>query len=113
MRTTCSTRSLAHALIKTLLALCLVTLLITTRAVSAGNHVEHRHTVVVTVKGMGCPLCVYGVKERLLMLPGVKDVRVDLGRSQATIDLMEDAKVTNAQIAQAIHDAGFTPGEIK
>lgn len=38
---------------------------------------------------------------------------MDLGRSQATIDLMEDAKVTKAQIVQAIHDAGFTPGEIK
>lgn len=55
-------------LIEAVVVFWLVTLLITTRVVGAGNHSEHRHAVVVTVKGMGCPFCVYGLKKHLVML---------------------------------------------
>jgi len=70
-------------------------------------------TTVAEVKGMACPFCAYGLRKHLLAIPGVKDVQVDLNKSQATIDPKDGADVNGAQIAQAINDAGFSPGQIQ
>jgi copper ion binding protein len=67
---------------------------------------------VVTVSGMACPFCAYGLKKHLIALPGVKDVHVDLGKSQVTIEFTGGSHASDAQIQQAVRDAGFTPGEI-
>jgi copper ion binding protein len=67
---------------------------------------------VVTVKGMACPFCAYGLRKELLALPGVKDVQVNLDKSQAAIDLRGGSGVQESQIEQAVREAGFTPGQI-
>jgi len=68
---------------------------------------------VVTVKGMSCPFCAYGIKKQLAKLSGVEKVDLDLAKSQATVDLAPGATVSDKQIQQAVRDAGFTPGKIE
>ena len=68
---------------------------------------------VVTVRGMQCPFCAYGIKKHLAKLPGVTRVDVELAKNQAIVTFASDAKVTDAQIQQAIRKAGFTPGKIE
>ena len=68
---------------------------------------------VVTVRGMQCPFCAYGIKKHLAKLPGVRKVDVDLAKNQAIVEFAPDAKPTDEQIQRAIHDAGFTPGKIE
>ncbi len=68
---------------------------------------------VVTVNGMACPFCAYGLRKELLTLPGVKDVQVNLDKSQAAIDLRGGSDIQDSQIEQAVRKAGFTPGQIQ
>lgn len=74
--------------------------------------VGQQTTIVAQVKGMSCPFCAYGLRKELLTIPGVKDVRVNLGKSQATVTADPPAKITDAQIRHAIREAGFSPGPI-
>lgn len=68
---------------------------------------------VVTVKGMQCPFCAYGIKKHLAKIPGVRKVDVDLAKNQATVQFAPDARPTDEQIQRAVKDAGFTPGKIE
>lgn len=68
---------------------------------------------VVTVRGTQCPFCAYGIKKHLAKLAGVTRVDVELAKNQAIVTVAPDAKVTDAQIQQAIRKAGFTPGKIE
>lgn len=68
---------------------------------------------VVTVKGMQCPFCAYGIKKHLAKIPGVRKVEVDLGKNQAIVEFKPDATPKDEQIQRAVHDAGFTAGKIE
>lgn len=67
---------------------------------------------VVTVQGMQCPFCAYGIKKHLTKLPGATQVEVELAKNQATVTFEADTEVTDEQIEEAVRKAGFTPGDI-
>lgn len=69
-------------------------------------------TIVAKVDGMSCPFCTYGLRKELLTIPGVKDVQVSLVKSEATLQLDPGSNVTDDQIRQAVHQAGFSPAAI-
>ena len=96
-----------------LITVSLVAPVIRVRAGAAEDDAQHRDKIVATVRGMGCPFCVYGLKQSLLMLPGVRDARVNLGRSQVIIDLAKGAGLTDDQVAKTIEQAGLSAGQIK
>jgi len=68
---------------------------------------------VVTVQGMACPFCAYGLEKRLKTLDGVSDVQIDLGKSEATLEFREGSTVSDEEIRQEVRRAGFTPGAIR
>ncbi|CAN5616784.1 hypothetical protein BH23ACI1_BH23ACI1_32870 [soil metagenome] len=68
---------------------------------------------VVTVKGMQCPFCAYGIQKQLKKLKGVTNVEVELAKNQAIVTIAPDAEVTDADIQQAVRKAGFTPSKIE
>jgi copper chaperone CopZ len=68
---------------------------------------------VVTVKGLQCPFCAYGIQKQLKRLKGVTNVEVELEKNQAIVTIAPDAKVTDADIERAVRRAGFTPGKIE
>ncbi len=68
---------------------------------------------VVTVRGMQCPFCAYGIQKQLKKLAGVARVQVELEKNQAVVTLAPGATVTGADIQRAIRKAGFTPGKIE
>lgn len=68
---------------------------------------------VVTVKGMQCPFCAYGIRKHLGKLRGVEKVEVELAKNQAIVTFEPGAEATEAQIRKAVRDAGFTAGEIE
>lgn len=70
-------------------------------------------TVVVLVEGLACPFCVYGLERQFGRLKGVERADVDLGEGKATLRLKPEAKVTEAQIREAVRKAGFKASEIK
>jgi copper chaperone CopZ len=68
---------------------------------------------VVTVKGMQCPFCAYGIRKHLAKLPGVEKVEVKLAENQAIVTFEPGAEATEEQIQKAVRDAGFTAGKIE
>jgi copper chaperone len=65
-------------------------------------------TVTLVVHGMGCPLCANNVDKQLLAVPGVSDVRIDLGDGTVLVTLDEHNRPTRSQLARAVDDSGFT-----
>jgi len=65
-------------------------------------------TAVLTVNGLGCPLCANNVDEKLSAVAGVRDVQVDLGTGTVTVALAETLRPSRADLARAVEDSGFT-----
>ncbi len=60
----------------------------------------------VRIQGMSCQHCVMSVTKALGKLPGVKNLRVDLAKGEATFENEQD--VSPDQIRNAIAGAGYT-----
>ena len=84
-----------------------------TSGAAAQDPAAARKQAVVTVQGMQCPFCTYGIQKQLKKLPGVTKVDVELAKNQAIVSVSPDAKVTDKDIQQAVRKAGFTPGKIE
>ncbi|OHC63848.1 MAG: hypothetical protein A3H93_07945 [Rhodocyclales bacterium RIFCSPLOWO2_02_FULL_63_24] len=66
-------------------------------------------TTTIKVGGMSCGGCVKSVTGVLTALDGVAKAEVSLEQKQAVVEF-DAAKVSRAQLAQAIEDAGFDAG---
>ena len=64
------------------------------------------NTLTLTVTGMSCMGCVNSVKNLVGALPGIADVRVDLGSGRVEVD--HDPQQSDLRaIRQAIEDGGY------
>lgn len=69
--------------------------------------------VTVTVRGMSCPFCAFGVEKKLRTVPGVGSVDVDMGRGTATMEAAEEQFIAADQVSEAVRRAGFTAGSME
>lgn len=60
---------------------------------------------VFTVSGMTCGHCVSSVSAEVGALPGVSDVRVDLGSGQVTVT--SDEALDETSMRAAVDEAGY------
>lgn len=97
------------------IGLALVAAVLSSLAVAAwsGPGSGASRQAVVTVNGMSCPFCAYGVKKHLSVLPGVKNVQVELAKGEAIVNFASETEVSEEQIQKAVREAGFTPGKIE
>jgi copper chaperone CopZ len=58
-----------------------------------------------TVSGMTCGHCVNAVTSEISQLPGVDDVRVDLG--SGTVTVTSQAPLDAAAVSAAVEEAGY------
>ncbi len=68
--------------------------------------------IEVTIFGMTCPFCAYGVEQKLKKLDGVVDLEVVLETGIATLALEEHADVSNELLQETVKDAGFEVAKI-
>lgn len=68
---------------------------------------------VVTVEGMSCPFCAYGVEKKLKAVRGAREVAVDMKEGTATLVAEEGKSLDLGQIGKAVRASGFTPGPLK
>lgn len=68
--------------------------------------------IVVTILGMSCPFCAYGVEKKLKRLDGVEELEVVLETGLATLVLKEGADLSNDVLRESIKDAGFEAAKI-
>ncbi len=62
----------------------------------------------VGVNGLTCSQCSRSVEMQLRKLPFVKEVSMDLGRTEGTIRFRDKEPVNISAIARAVKDAGFS-----
>ena len=68
--------------------------------------------IQVTILGMSCPFCVYGVQQKLQRLEGVEDLKVELSTGLATLTLEEEADLSNELLLETVKVAGFEAAKI-
>ncbi len=68
--------------------------------------------IEVTVLGMSCPFCAYGLEKKLKKLDGVEDLEIVLQTGLATITLKDDADISNDLLKKAVKDAGFEVAKV-
>ncbi len=91
--------------------LALVTSTVAAQQEAAAQQQEARQ-IQMTVLGMSCPFCAYGVEQKLKNLEGVKELEVVLETGLATLTLEEGADVSNEQLQKRVKDAGFEVAKI-
>lgn len=62
-------------------------------------------TTAATVTGMNCGHCVASVTEEVALLPGVRDVSVDL--PTGLVQVTAERPIDHAELSRAIIEAGF------
>lgn len=92
-------------------------LIVTLQANAAPEHASQKakqglSDITVSVKGVGCPFCVYGLEKKLKEVKGVEDVQFNLKTGVAKLVLEEDVVPSLQHIPGAVKNAGFTMGEI-
>lgn len=59
----------------------------------------------VKIQGMSCQHCVMAVTKALKKIPGLKNVKVDLGKGEATFENTQNVSWEN--IRKAVEEAGY------
>ncbi len=68
--------------------------------------------IQVTILGMSCPFCAYGVQQKLQRLDGVEDLEVELSTGLATLTLEEEADLSNELLLETVKVSGFEAAKI-
>jgi len=63
----------------------------------------------IKIKGMTCQHCVMSVTKALGSITGIKNLKVDLVKGEATFENTQ--KVTGEAIRKAVEEAGYTVAE--
>ncbi len=78
----------------------------------AAAKVDQPREIQVTILGMSCPFCAYGVQQRLKKLDGVAELQVVLETGIATLKLEDDADLSNKLLEKTVIQAGFEVAKI-
>lgn len=68
--------------------------------------------IEVTILGMVCPFCSYGVQQKMKGLEGVTDLKIDLEEGIATLTVANGKDLSNELLLQTVKDAGFQVARI-
>jgi len=79
---------------------------------SAVAHVDQPRQIQITILGMSCPFCAYGVEQKLKKLDGVAKLGVVLKTGIATLNLEDNADFSNELLEKTVVDAGFEVSKI-
>jgi periplasmic mercuric ion binding protein len=61
----------------------------------------------LTIDGLACPFCAYGVEKKLKTVEGTKNLEVSINKGEIIMTLEDDATFTKEEAAQLVDDAGF------
>ncbi len=74
----------------------------------SGTLLAAQHQYVLTVDGLACPFCAYGVEKKVSALDGVERVDIDIDDGVVVVSLADGSALTEAVAGNAVSEAGFT-----
>ena len=69
--------------------------------------------LAVTVDGLACPFCAYGVEKKLKGVQGVTSLDIRMNEGTVVLRAEKGPSMDIGQIPQAIRDSGFSPREMR
>ncbi len=69
---------------------------------------KDRDQVQVTVEGLGCPFCAYGLEKKFQELKGIKNVQIEMETGIMTFDFPADKAIAIETIETQVDKAGYT-----
>ncbi len=69
-------------------------------------------SATVSVEGMACPFCAYGVEKKLKSVAGVESISISMKEGTAHLSARDGESIDIIRVPSAIKEAGFTPGTI-
>lgn len=78
----------------------------------AAAKVDQPREIQITILGMSCPFCAYGVQQKLKKLDGVAELEVVLETGIATLKLEDDTDLSNELLKKTVVEAGFEVAKI-
>ncbi len=69
-------------------------------------------SATITVDGLSCPFCAYGLEKHLKRVAGVERVDINMKDGKAIVHLKPGAQVDDAALKAAVKKAGFTARRI-
>mgnify|MGYP001816667152 CR=1 FL=1 len=74
---------------------------------------KERDFVEVTVEGLGCPFCAYGLEKKIKELKNVKKVAIDIETGLTSFYYPTEKAITIADVEHQVDIAGYSPKGIK
>ncbi len=68
--------------------------------------------IQVTILGMVCPFCSYGVQQKMKGLDGMTNIEIDLNEGLATLTVADGKDLSNELLIWTVKDAGFEVAKI-
>jgi len=68
---------------------------------------------VISVDGLSCPFCAYGLEKKLKKVKDVESVTIDLNEGEVVVIAKAGATIKEESLRKAVHDAGFTVSSLK
>ena len=68
--------------------------------------------IEVTILGMACPFCAYGVEQKMKRLEGMAHLEIDLNTGLATVTVADSKDLSNELLIRTVKDAGFQVAKI-
>lgn len=63
--------------------------------------------IEMTVHGLSCPFCAYGLEKKLRKLEGLDSLSVEFKTGKVFLLLQDGSKATDERLKQLVKDAGF------
>lgn len=70
-------------------------------------------TLTVSVYGLQCPFCAYGLEKSLKKIEAVKTIKINLEKGLVTLSIKKGRSINISRVRTAIKNSGFTPKKIK
>ncbi len=68
---------------------------------------------VISVDGMSCPFCAYGLEKKLKKVRGIESVTIDLNEGEAVVIAKSGATIKEESLRKAVKEAGFTVSSLE
>jgi len=70
-------------------------------------------TLTVSVYGLQCPFCAYGLEKSLKKVEGVEAIKINLEKGLVTLSIKKGQSINISRVRLAIKNSGFTPKTMK
>lgn len=94
---------------KQFLFIVFLTILITINVTLANAEII---SAKVSVVGMACPFCAYGVEKKLKKVEGVGSIIINMQAGTVTMSAKKGESINVRQVPEAVEDSGFSLGKI-